>query len=668
MSDSACWCGNTSLAPFNDDYALCEVCQTLVLRHAPAQTDPHVRDDQADFYGRSYWFEHMEQDQGYANIVARSRSDLSDRCVHWLRSVLRYKSPPGKSLELGCGNGSFVAMMRWCGFDATGLELSPWVVEFARSTFQIPMLLGPLEDQKIDSGSLDIVALMDVLEHLPDPLATIRRAAGLLKPDGIIVAQTPAYREGTTFTDLVSRHDPFLVQLKPREHVHLFSRRSVAMLLERAGLGQVWFEPAVFGDYDMFPFASRMARATADVSAAAGDKSGHASPVARSVEALLDLYSRADEAKQLADNRQITIESQARHIAELSADYDRRLAVINEEQARIAELSQTVDQLHVVSATAAARDDELALRRRQLEEKTATIEAMTHHIEQLSADYDRRADVIAELQSRVESSNTRLTILSRVHEQHLAERDEQIGGLVAEAEHHRERLTQVESQVEEKSRVVAEQHEHITRLSADGEQRLAGINARDAKLAEQADIIAAQAGHLNRLSVDYDRRLDAIHARDAQIAEQAGVIAAQAGQLSQVSADYDRRLDAIRARDAQIAEEARTIAAQHEHIRQLSADYDKRLVVINEQAATIARCQAQLDAGAVDAAARKVQVAELSALVDQQTESLAQSASRAESMQSTIDDLRRELAVANDELLALRTRLGVRMLKRLGLA
>ena len=46
------------------------------------------------------------------------------------------------------------------------------------------MLLGPLEAHPIEPGTLDVLALMDVMEHLPDPLATLGYGLKLLKPDG----------------------------------------------------------------------------------------------------------------------------------------------------------------------------------------------------------------------------------------------------------------------------------------------------------------------------------------------------------------------------------------------------------------------------------------------------------------------------------------------------
>src|SRR5512136_2035132 len=162
--DVRCWCGNRELTPFTADYLRCPICETLVAAHAPASDITHVTDDDHQFYGREYWFSHQEKDLGFANIMTRARADLSERCLHWLRAMLKYKLPPAKVLELGSAHGGFVAMLRWAGFDATGLELSPWVVNFARRTFDAPMLLGPVEDQAIAQGSLDAIALMDVLE------------------------------------------------------------------------------------------------------------------------------------------------------------------------------------------------------------------------------------------------------------------------------------------------------------------------------------------------------------------------------------------------------------------------------------------------------------------------------------------------------------------------
>jgi SAM-dependent methyltransferase len=253
-----CWCGNLDLAPFGRDFLKCRACETLVSARMPGPEISPVTDEDRDFYGRGYWFSHVEGKHGQPNILTRSTRDLPERCLFWLRTALKYKLPPAPVLELGSGHGGFVRLLRWAGFDAAGLEMSPWVVEFARCRFNVPMLVGPVEGQPIAPGSLELIALMDVLEHLPDPAGTMRHCLSLLRPDGILMIQTPRYPEGRSYEELVARRDRFLEQLKPVEHVYLFSSDSIRGFFTRLGCDYLQFEPAIFPHYDMFLAVSRV--------------------------------------------------------------------------------------------------------------------------------------------------------------------------------------------------------------------------------------------------------------------------------------------------------------------------------------------------------------------------------------------------------------------------
>ena len=106
-----CWCGNTDLMEFSPGYLRCPMCETLVATQMLAPDVARIKDDNRDFYGREYWFSHQEKDLGFANIMTRARVDLSERCLHWLRTVLKYKLPPGKALELGSAHGGFVTTL-----------------------------------------------------------------------------------------------------------------------------------------------------------------------------------------------------------------------------------------------------------------------------------------------------------------------------------------------------------------------------------------------------------------------------------------------------------------------------------------------------------------------------------------------------------------------------
>ncbi len=249
-----CWCGNEQLEPFSAEYLRCPVCESLVLIYWPDELTPQTDEDQA-YYGKEYWFSHQEQDLGLPNILTRSRTDLTDRIPYWVEIVLRHRLPPGRVLELGSSHGGFVAALRQVGFEASGLELSPWIVDFARMAFEIPMYVGPVEQQNIIPGSLDMLLLMDVIEHLPDPIVTLRHAARFLNDGALVVIQTPLYPVGKSYSELFAANDPFLKMLIPGDHLHLFSSQSLKMLLESLGMNFILSEPSLF-PYDQFIFAS----------------------------------------------------------------------------------------------------------------------------------------------------------------------------------------------------------------------------------------------------------------------------------------------------------------------------------------------------------------------------------------------------------------------------
>jgi 2-polyprenyl-3-methyl-5-hydroxy-6-metoxy-1,4-benzoquinol methylase len=253
-----CWCGEASLASFSPDYLECRACGTLVSRVGLTMDEVAVTDDDCDFYGKTYWLGHQTDQLGLPDISQRARADLPERCMHWLRTMLRYKPPPARVLEVGCSHGGFVALLRSLGYDATGLELSPWVVEFARRTFDVPMLLGPVEDQDLPDRSFDAIVLNDVVEHLLEPMATLQRCSSLLKDDGVLVIQMPSYPEGQTYDDLLTRQHRFLLVMdgQSRQHLHLFSRRAAERLFDRLGFPEREFLAPLF-DYDMYLVASR---------------------------------------------------------------------------------------------------------------------------------------------------------------------------------------------------------------------------------------------------------------------------------------------------------------------------------------------------------------------------------------------------------------------------
>ncbi len=293
----SCWCGNRDLSPYSPEYRACRACGTLVSAVGLTAAEIAVQDDEQDFYGKSYWLEQQTHGLGLPDITQRARADVPERCLYWLRTVLRHKPPPARVLEVGCAHGGFVALLRSLGYDAIGLELSPWLVDFARRTFGVPMLLGLLEEQNLPAQSFDAVVLNDVLEHLADPATTIACCARLLTDGGALVIQTPCYPEGASHAELVGRQDPFLKMIDNlgRQHLYLFSRRSVRHFLEGLGVVGVEFLPALY-PYDMYLVAGRGGAPLPDEAATVASLLGE--PAGRLAVAWLDLLREREQHQQ----------------------------------------------------------------------------------------------------------------------------------------------------------------------------------------------------------------------------------------------------------------------------------------------------------------------------------------------------------------------------------
>src|SRR6266540_2883100 len=122
QSARPCWCGEHQLFAYSDEYNVCKVCGTLVTRADVRAADLAVTRDQDELYSKDYWLRRQSAKHGLPNLEQRTRTDLPERCVHWLKLLLARRLPPARTLEIGCAHGGYVALMRWAGYDASGTE------------------------------------------------------------------------------------------------------------------------------------------------------------------------------------------------------------------------------------------------------------------------------------------------------------------------------------------------------------------------------------------------------------------------------------------------------------------------------------------------------------------------------------------------------------------
>lgn len=98
---------------------------------------------------------------------------------------------PGRALDVGCGDGSFLASLAQQGWDVVGSELSQSIAATAESRLGDRVHVGPLEKACFAPASFDLVTFWHVLEHLEDPTLALTEARRLVKANGHIIVAVP---------------------------------------------------------------------------------------------------------------------------------------------------------------------------------------------------------------------------------------------------------------------------------------------------------------------------------------------------------------------------------------------------------------------------------------------------------------------------------------------
>lgn len=108
-----------------------------------------------------------------------------------LRQIELYRRPQGKLLDIGCGNGIFLQLAAARGWQAFGIEPNSTNAEMLRREHGIHIYQADFSEATVPEEEFDVVALWDLIEHVPNPCEMVKQCAKLLKPRGILVIATP---------------------------------------------------------------------------------------------------------------------------------------------------------------------------------------------------------------------------------------------------------------------------------------------------------------------------------------------------------------------------------------------------------------------------------------------------------------------------------------------
>ena len=181
-------------------------------------------------FGPVYDPERPEDRQYYQKRKAQVPDNL---CV--LRELDKLFPARGRLLEIGCFAGIFLGdRIRADGWQATGLEPSKPLVEYARVKYGLNIINGVLPNPALPEGQFDAVVMLHVIEHMPDPARDVREIRRLLKPGGVLAAETPRFN--SQLFKLLGHRERSIQNCNG--HIYFFTEQTLSQLLERSG-----FEP-----------------------------------------------------------------------------------------------------------------------------------------------------------------------------------------------------------------------------------------------------------------------------------------------------------------------------------------------------------------------------------------------------------------------------------------
>lgn len=151
-------------------------------------------------------------------------------------------TPPGSDvLDVGTADGHpVVAGLKARGCRVWGIEIDPAAAASAAPMCEL-MVVGNVEELDLKAAfgerRFDVVLCLDVLEHLVEPLAALRRLAALLSPTGTLVASIPNVTHAAVRLQLLQGEFRYTdTGLLDRTHVRFFDNAHVGALFADAGL------------------------------------------------------------------------------------------------------------------------------------------------------------------------------------------------------------------------------------------------------------------------------------------------------------------------------------------------------------------------------------------------------------------------------------------------
>lgn len=192
----------------------CREC--FLLFHHP----PYKENELETMYEKNYYFFRRDESVEFKRIVK-------------VYKRIFYKLSLNKNvkiIEIGCGKGYLLYLLKMLGYNTEGIEISSHATEYAREKFGLYVFNGTIEEYaNYRSKKFDLILLIDLLEHIRNPHSFMESIKKISKKGTILVIDTPNSDSQNVKIDREkwSGFNPF--------HIRIYNLKSIKTLLERYG-------------------------------------------------------------------------------------------------------------------------------------------------------------------------------------------------------------------------------------------------------------------------------------------------------------------------------------------------------------------------------------------------------------------------------------------------
>jgi 2-polyprenyl-3-methyl-5-hydroxy-6-metoxy-1,4-benzoquinol methylase len=184
-----------------DEFSIlsCQNCRAMFIDPFPS------RERTNDFYPKNYYSYETSEPKGFFEDVKKkiikfhtdpdAKLGFFDKFLVMLfkskfSGMPLYKKEGGRFLDIGCGNGTNLRIVKTYGWEAYGIELDKNAVEFAKKQ-GLNVEQAGLEEADLSGKKFDCIRIWHVFEHLTEPNGAMAKLSGLLNENGEILMAVP---------------------------------------------------------------------------------------------------------------------------------------------------------------------------------------------------------------------------------------------------------------------------------------------------------------------------------------------------------------------------------------------------------------------------------------------------------------------------------------------